>query len=130
MCAAGGVRRFFHPRLGIVFVADASRTRVFNFSVELARHGDTVVFFAATEEGFLWSGEVREDTLVALDRIGVSASLGVVVSLQPDIGILAVAGDHVHLFEIPSKNCCSRPVSVQKSPRAALDLCGSPPWGS
>lgn len=88
------------PLAHIDLVADSSREQVFNFSVELARAGDGLLFFCATEEGLLWVGELTGSVLRTLGKQAVSSGLGAAVSLQPDGDILAVVGDNVHLFRV------------------------------
>jgi hypothetical protein len=88
------------PLAHVDLVADPSRPQVFNFSVELARARERILFFCATEEGLLWVGELRGNALETLEQIPVSSGLGAAVSLQPEGGTLAVVGDNVHLFRV------------------------------
>jgi hypothetical protein len=88
------------PVAHVDLVKDAGCPQVFNFSVELARLSGRVLFFAATEEGLLWSGELVDQALSPLDRIDVSSGLGAAITLQRESGILAVAGDNIHLFRL------------------------------
>ncbi len=90
------------PLAHVDLAADESREQVFNFSVELAAHGDRTLFFCATEEGLLWTGEVDGAALRPVDRLAVSSSLGAAVTLQRRSGVLAVVGDNIHLFRVPA----------------------------
>ncbi|MGH7499716.1 MAG: hypothetical protein ACREL3_12795 [Gemmatimonadales bacterium] len=89
------------PVTSINLRRDASRKQVFNFSVELASRPNGVVFFAATEEGLLWMGDIQSDRFHVIGHEAVSTRYGATVTLDRTANMLAVVGDNVHLFQLP-----------------------------
>lgn len=77
---------------------DAQRAQVFNFDVELVNSGDTPQFFASTEEGLLWRGEIRDGRLVATGQARIADQGGASIDASPDANRLAAAAYQVFLF--------------------------------
>jgi len=79
---------------------DSSAPQAFNFCVELARHGEETVYFAATEEGLLWTGNVENDRLSDAVTTPVSSHFGAALNFEPSQALLSVVGDNIHLFQL------------------------------
>ena len=79
---------------------DESLPQVFNFCVDQALVDGKQYFFAATQEGVVWIGQIENDRLKVLGREKVSTGLGAAMAYEPNRKLLAVAGDNIHLFEV------------------------------
>lgn len=77
---------------------DAQRAQVFNFDVELVDGGDAPRFYASTEEGLLWRGEIRDGRLVATGQARIADQGGASIDISPDTTRLAAAAYQVFLF--------------------------------
>lgn len=77
---------------------DAQRTQVFNFDIELVANAGTVHFFASTEEGLLWRGQIRDGRLVAAGQARIADQGGASIDASPDAARLAAAAYQVFLF--------------------------------
>lgn len=77
---------------------DPQRAQVFNFDVELLAVAGGLRFFASTEEGLLWRGEVREGRLVATGQARIADQGGASIDASPDAARLAAAAYQVFLF--------------------------------
>ena len=80
--------------------ADASTPQAFNFDVELARQGNRTTYFSATQEGLLWIGDVQNDRLMDGSNLPISSHFGAALNFRASRGLLAVAGDNIHLFRL------------------------------
>lgn len=74
--------------------------QVFNFCVDQGGGNGFHYFFSATQEGVVWIGRVENDSLHPIGTRNVSTRFGAALSYAPDSGLLAVAGDNLHLFEL------------------------------
>jgi hypothetical protein len=79
---------------------DPSSPQAFNFDVELAWQGNRTVYFSATQEGLLWVGDVQNDKLADGSKVPISSNFGAALNYQPSRGLLAVAGDNIHLYQL------------------------------
>lgn len=77
-----------------------SLDQVFNFCVEQVLIGNKQYFFSATQEGVIWIGSVENDRFVLIGKQEVSTRIGAALAYEPFSGLLAVAGDNIHLFEV------------------------------
>lgn len=77
-----------------------SLDQVFNFCVEQAVISNKQYFFSATQEGVIWVGLIENDRFVLLGKQEVSTRIGAALAYEPFSGMLAVAGDNIHLFEV------------------------------
>jgi WD40 repeat protein len=83
-------------------IKDTSLPQVFNFSVQLAAQGESVYYFASTQEGLLWMGHIVNDKLVTLTSTRISCEGGAAIALQSRPWLLAAATFQISLFTLPS----------------------------
>jgi Amino-transferase class IV len=77
---------------------DSSLPQAFAFCVRLSQVSKEPVWFAATEEGLLWSGRIVGDQLTVLGNQVVVSHYG--ASLAVESNLLVVAGDALHVYGI------------------------------
>lgn len=77
---------------------DRQRAQVFNFDIELIAGSAGVLFFASTEEGLLWRGEVRAGKLLPTGMSRIADAGGATIDASPDAALLAAAAYQIFLF--------------------------------
>jgi WD40 repeat protein len=84
-------------------VKDTSLPQVFNFSVQLAALADNIYFFASTQEGLLWMGNILKDKLVTITNAKIAGDGGATIAFQPRSWMLSVAAFDIGLYTVLSK---------------------------
>jgi WD40 repeat protein len=80
-------------------VLDTLRPQVFNFDIELISRGGATRFFASTEEGLLWQGDIRDGQLVVTGVTRVAPDGGATLDSAPDQSLIAAAAYQILLFK-------------------------------
>jgi len=84
-------------------VKESSRQQVFDFSVALVPLGNDTFFFASTEEGLLWRGQVSGETLTVNGNEKVECEGGATLTYEPENSQLAVTEHTVNLYKVTAK---------------------------
>lgn len=78
---------------------DLSRPQSFNFDADLVRQDDVYQFYASTEEGFLWGGELEENKLVPTKTAFIASEGGALLDFSDDLSTLLAAARKLYLFK-------------------------------
>lgn len=84
----------------INLIADAERPQSFNFDADLERSGDSLRFYASTEEGLLWAGDVDQERLLVRRVTAVAADGGAFLDISADGRTLLAAARKLFLFDL------------------------------
>jgi hypothetical protein len=78
------------------------RSQAFVFCVLLTRSKNSLTFFASTEEGLLWRGEIVGDKLRPLSKEKVDFEGGAALAVDPAGKLLAAVGHAVEVYRLRS----------------------------
>jgi hypothetical protein len=78
---------------------DPSVSQAFNVCVELARHGNDIVSFAATEDALMRIGMVENDRLCEAMAVPVPSRFGEALNFEPSQALFSAADDNIHRFQ-------------------------------
>ena len=78
---------------------DLSRPQSFNFDADLIDRSGELQFYASTEEGLLWAGQIQNGELVPIRTAYVASEGGALLDFNPSLSILLAAARKLYLFE-------------------------------
>ncbi len=84
----------------INLIKDMERKQVFNFDVEFLRNKEKRYFYASTEEGLIWFGEVENEHLKVLNNAKVSFGGGAALDIDPDKENIAAISHAIKLYPL------------------------------
>ena len=84
----------------INLVSNTNLTQVFDFCVQFAPREGRELFYASTQEGLIWTGEVVNNKLVSLGCSTNEASGGAALAFDSENSELGVIEHDVHLYKV------------------------------
>lgn len=83
----------------INLIDDRSRPQSFNFDADLFQIGETLRFFASTEEGFIWAGTIASDKILPTNTAYVASDGGAFLDVSPSGKTVLAAAHRIYLFD-------------------------------
>ena len=84
-------------------IQDTKRKQVFNFSVLFVPAGKETLFFAGTEEGLLWRGQLAGGKLAAKGNEKLECEGGAALTFEPETSQLVAVAHVVYLYKLSRK---------------------------
>jgi len=81
-------------------VKDTKRPQVFNFCVRFAPQDMDLFFFASTEEGLLWWGQISDEKIAVKGNEKIECEGGGALTFEPEYGRLIVVAHAIHLYKL------------------------------